>query len=56
MCIRDRSIPYGDSEKYDMIVDINGQLYRLQCKHANPHMNDCLLYTSSIIEVHLIMI
>lgn len=34
------SIPYGDSEKYDMIVDINGQLYRLQCKHANPHMND----------------
>lgn len=33
-------IPYGDSEKYDMIVDINGRLYRLQCKHANPHMND----------------
>lgn len=34
------SIPYGDSEKYDMIIDINGNLYRLQCKHANPHMND----------------
>lgn len=34
------SIPYGDSEKYDMIIDINGQLYRLQCKHANPHLNE----------------
>lgn len=34
------SIPYGDSEKYDMIVDVNGNLYRLQCKHANPHMNE----------------
>ena len=30
------SIPFGDSEKYDFIVDINGNLYRLQCKHANP--------------------
>ena len=34
------SIPYGDSEKYDMILDIKGKLYRLQCKHANPHYND----------------
>ena len=34
------SIPYGDSEKYDMIIDINGRLYRLQCKHANPHLNE----------------
>ena len=30
------SIPFGDSEKYDFIADINGNLYRLQCKHANP--------------------
>lgn len=34
------SIPYGDSEKYDMIIDVNGKLYRLQCKHANPHINE----------------
>ena len=34
------SIPYGDSEKYDMIVDINNNLYKLQCKHANPHINE----------------
>ena len=34
------SIPYGDSEKYDMVLDVNGKLYRLQCKHANPHKNE----------------
>ena len=34
------SIPYGDSEKYDFILDVNGKLYRLQCKHANPHVDD----------------
>jgi hypothetical protein len=34
------SIPYGDSEKYDMILDIKGRLYRLQCKHANLHTNE----------------
>lgn len=34
------SIPYGDSEKYDFIIDVNGNLYRLQCKHANPQYNE----------------
>ena len=34
------SIPYGDSEKYDMILDANGKLYRLQCKHANPQIDE----------------
>ena len=34
------SIPYGDSEKYDMIVDVRGTLYRLQCKNANCHFNE----------------
>ena len=28
------SVPYGDSEKYDMILDCNGKLLKLQCKHA----------------------
>lgn len=30
------SIPYGDSEKYDFIIDIRGKLYKMQCKHAAP--------------------
>lgn len=33
------SVPYGDSEKYDFILDVNGNLYRLQVKHANLHFN-----------------
>lgn len=28
------SIPYGDSSKYDMILECQGKLYKLQCKHA----------------------
>lgn len=26
------SIPYGDGAKYDFIVDIDGHLYKIQCK------------------------
>lgn len=28
------SIPFGDNEKYDLIVDDDGTLYRIQCKTA----------------------
>jgi hypothetical protein len=28
------SIPFGDNDKYDLIADIDGQLYRIQCKTA----------------------
>ena len=28
------SVPYGDSSKYDMILEYQGKLYKLQCKHA----------------------
>ena len=34
------SIPYGDSEKYDIILDCNNKLYKLQCKHAKEFYND----------------
>lgn len=34
------SVPYGDSEKYDFIIDVKGKLYKLQCKHANPHLDE----------------
>lgn len=34
------SIPYGDNEKYDFILDINGSLYKIQCKHAMLHFNE----------------
>lgn len=31
----DCSIPYGDSAKYDIIVDIGDELLRIQCKTSN---------------------
>lgn len=34
------SIPYGDSEKYDMILDCNKKLYKLQCKHAKEFFTE----------------
>lgn len=29
------STPFGDNCKYDLIVDIDGKLLRIQCKHAH---------------------
>lgn len=29
-------LPYGDSQKYDFVIDYNGFLYKIQCKSANP--------------------
>ena len=34
------STPYGDSEKYDMILDFQGLLLRLQCKHAKEFFTE----------------
>ena len=34
------SVPYGDSSKYDMILDYGGTLYKLQCKHAKEFFNE----------------
>jgi hypothetical protein len=28
------SIPYGDSARYDFIIDVNNKLYKIQCKTA----------------------
>ena len=34
------SIPYGDSDKYDMILDKEGKLYRMQAKHCQAFYED----------------
>ena len=34
------SIPFGNSEKYDAIIEKNNKLYKIQIKHANPHQDD----------------
>ena len=28
-------LPYGDSQKYDIVIDYNNKLYKIQCKNAN---------------------
>ena len=33
----DISIPFGNSQKYDLIMDWQGKLYKVQIKHANEH-------------------
>ncbi|MBI2315420.1 hypothetical protein HYU93_05210 [Candidatus Daviesbacteria bacterium] len=27
-------LPLGDSQRYDLVVDINSQFYRIQCKNG----------------------
>ena len=34
------AIPFGDCERYDLIVDINNKLYKIQCKTASPYRGD----------------
>lgn len=31
------SIPFGNSDKYDFIIDIDDTLYKVQCKHATEY-------------------
>lgn len=34
------SIPFGDSDKYDLIIDINDKLYKIQIKHCSEYFDD----------------
>lgn len=36
----DVSIPFGNSQKYDLIIDYQGKLYKVQVKHANEKKTD----------------
>ena len=29
------SIPFGDNARYDLIIDLNGKLYKVQVKYCN---------------------
>ena len=33
----DISIPFGNSQKYDLIMDYKGNLYKIQVKHSTMH-------------------
>ena len=34
------SIPFGNSDKYDLIMDVNGKLYKVQCKHSAEYCDN----------------
>lgn len=34
------SIPFGNSEKYDLIIDVNNKLYKVQCKTSKAYFDD----------------
>lgn len=36
----DISIPFGNSQKYDLIMDYKGKLYKVQVKHAKDELTD----------------
>jgi hypothetical protein len=36
----DISIPFGNSQKYDLIMDYKGKLYKVQVKHAKDEFTD----------------
>ena len=38
------SIPYGENSRYDMILDVNGHLLRVQCKTSKAVSDDCLSF------------
>ena len=34
------SIPFGNADKYDLILDINDKLYKIQIKHSSEYLDD----------------
>ena len=34
------AIPFGDCERYDLIVEIKNKLYKIQCKTSSYHRGD----------------
>ena len=38
------SIPYGENSRYDMILDVNGHLLRVQCKTSKAVSDECFSF------------
>lgn len=39
-------LPFGDSQRYDLVLDKGGQLFRVQCKNGRIR-NGCIRFNSS---------
>ena len=42
-------IPFGDSQRYDLVVDKENKFYRIQCKNGRVR-NGCIRFNSSSTE------
>jgi len=40
------SVPFGDNDKYDLVVDDSGTLYRVQCKTAWKNKPDTIRFNT----------
>ncbi|WP_137288045.1 group I intron-associated PD-(D/E)XK endonuclease [Natronorubrum halophilum] len=40
------SIPFGDNDRYDLVVDDGGDLYRLQCKTGWPNKDETMRFNT----------
>lgn len=40
------SVPFGDNDKYDLIVEDDGTLYRIQCKTAWPDNDSTIRFNT----------
>ena len=38
------SIPYGENSRYDMILDVNGHLLKIQCKTSKTVSEECFSF------------
>lgn len=44
------SVPYGNNNRYDLIVDTDNSIYRIQVKHAHKNQNDSYtVYTANSV-------
>jgi hypothetical protein len=39
------SIPWGDNQRYDMLIDDGEQIYKVQCKHAR-YRDGCVVFNT----------
>ena len=45
------SIPYGDSARYDFVLDFNGELYKIQCKTSSLKDNGVYKFATRSTQV-----
>ena len=45
------SIPFGDNQRYDYIIDVNGNLYKIQVKTAS-YKNGSISFSTSSSSIH----